>query len=145
MQRPFLFFTSLFAFFSVGCGGDENTGGAQPESGKISNNYWEGTFAELDSTFVDDVSDGNVTVLRLRDSMQAFSGTLSSQGPDGEQNVFRYKEGKAHGLCVMRDKSGGRTEANYRDGVLHGNFVIFGRDGSERFRWRYDNGRKIRD
>ena len=144
MQRSFLFFASFFALFCVGCGGDGNTGDDPPESRKTTNNYWEGTFAEVESTFVD-VVDGNLTVLRLRDSMQAFSGTLSSQGPDGEQNVFRYKEGKRHGLCVMRDKSGGRTEANYRDGALHGNFVIFGRDGSERFRWRYDNGSKIRD
>jgi len=144
MKRPFHFVVSLFALFFAGCGGDGGHDGESPESGESSNDYWEGTFAEVESTFLD-IPDGNVTVLRSRDSMQPFSGTLSSQGPDGEQNVFRYKEGKRHGLCVMRDKSGGRTEANYRDGALHGNFVIFGRDGSERFRWRYDNGSKIRD
>ena len=144
MNWVFLLFVSLFALFFAGCGGNGVNDDESPESWESSNDYWEGTFAEVESTFVD-IPDGNGTVLRLRDSMQAFSGTLSSLGPDGEQNVFRYKEGKRHGLCVMQDKSGGRTEANYRDGVLHGNFAIFGRDGSERFRWRYDSGRKIRN
>ena len=144
MQRPLLIAFSLLALLFAGCGEDAEKGGGSPESGKTNKNYWEGTFAEREATFLENL-DGNVTVLRFRDGVEVFSGTLTSHGPEGEQRVFRYKEGKKHGLCVMRDKSGGRTEANYRDGVVHGTFVIFGRDGAERFRWRYDDGRKIRD
>ena len=144
MQRPLLIAFSLLAFLFAGCGEDAEKGGGPPESGNTNQCYWEGTFAESGATFLEGL-DGNVTVLRFRDGMEAFSGTLTSHGSEGEQRVFRYKEGKQHGLCVMRDKSGGRTEANYRDGVVHGTFVIFGRDGTERWRWRYENGKKLKE
>ena len=133
----------LFAFFLGGCG-DEEEQVEVPLQRESLQRTWEGTFAEREATFVE-VLEGNVTTVRFRENKAPFAGTMTSHGPDGEDRISRFREGKKHGLCVIRDKNGGRTETNYRDGLEHGLLVIFGRDGSERFRWRYDNGRKIKE
>ena len=133
MQRPLLIAFSLLALLFAGCGEDAEQGGGSLESGKTNKNYWEGTFAEREATFLEGL-DGNVTVLRFRDGVEVFSGTLTSHGPEGEQRGFRYKEGKKHGLCIIRDQKGGRTETNYLHGVQHGLQVLFSRNGEERFR-----------
>ena len=138
-----IFVALLFAFALGGCG-DEEEQGAVPVRGESLQRAWAGTFAEREATFVE-VTDGNVTIVRFRENNKLFTGMMTSHGPEGEQRISRFREGKKNGLCVIRDKSGGRTESNYRDGLEHGVFVIFGRDGVERFRWRYENGKKIRE
>ena len=138
-------FSCCALLFAAGCGdgGDQANDKSSMEE-EMAKFHWEGTFAEREAAFME-TFDGNSTILLLRDSLAPFTGSITSHGLEGELRVFRYKEGRRHGLCVLRDKSGGRTEANYWEGVEHGSFVIFGRNGGERFRWRYENGRKVRE
>ena len=125
----------------AGCGGEED--GNDP-SGQPSSADWNGTFSERDTTFTEVVED-RLAVLRWRENNETFSGKLTSHGVAGERRVFRYLDGKKHGLCIMVDQAGARTETNYREGLEHGSHVMFGRDGKERFRWRYDNGKMMKE
>ena len=116
------------------------------EEGEAPNNQpandWNGTFAQSKEFFIENV-EGNATVLRVRDGNIPFTGRVTTHWPNGKQHVYRYREGKKHGLCTLRDKAGARTETNYLHGVEHGLHVQFGRDGKKRFEWRYVNGRLI--
>ena len=138
-------------FLFTGCddGGElseSRNNGAAKGKGNIANKHavsaWNGTFAQSKDYFIEN-RDGNATVLRVRDGNETFTGKVTMHGPNGEQRVFRYREGRKHGLCIIRDKAGARTETNYLHGIEHGLHVQFGRDGKERFRWRYENGRRI--
>ena len=134
----------LFLAFVLGGCGDGEEQGDDPARRESVQRTWEGTFADRKTTFMEMV-EANATIVRFRENKEPFTGTMISHGPEGESRVFRYREGKKHGLCVIRDKSGGRTETNYRDGVEHGLHAMFGRDGTERFRWRYENGKKVKE
>ncbi len=135
----------FLALFLAGCGEE---GGqvedSDPSRMDSAHSVWEGTFADYETTFAETV-EGNATILCFRENNEPFTGTMTSHGPEGEHRVFRYREGKKHGLCIIRDKLGGRTETNYRDDVEHGLHAMFGRDGTQRFRWRYENGKKVKE
>ncbi|MFP6855174.1 MAG: hypothetical protein VB980_05265 [Opitutales bacterium] len=131
----------LLGLFLAGCGGNEE-GGEELEQKELSSD-WNGTFAQRESIFFESL-EGNSKGLYFRESKEPFSGKITSHGSDGELHVFRYRNGLKHGLCIIVDKAGARTETNYHDGVEHGLHVMFGRDGVERFRWRYENGKMIK-
>lgn len=103
---------------------------------------WNGTVAQRETIFFEG-REGKVVLLRYRSNEEPFTGKITAHGPEGEERVFRYRAGKKHGLCIIKDRSGGRTETNYLDGLEHGLHIMFGRHGNERFRWRYENGKKV--
>ena len=134
-------FIVLLALFLGGCGGNEE-GGEDLDPKELSSD-WNGTFGQRESIFFESL-EGNLKALYFRQSKESFSGKLTSHGPDGELHVFRYRNGLKHGLCIIVDKAGARTETNYLEGLEHGLHVMFGRGGVERFRWRYENGKMIK-
>ena len=137
------FSITLFCMGLLFSGCDEGVEEGSPRNNQAAND-WNGTLAEKEEIFIENV-EGNVTVLRIRDGNKPFTGKVTIHGSNGEQRVFRYREGKKHGLCTIRDTAGARTETNYLHGVEHGLHVQFGRDGKERFRWRYVNGKMTQE
>mgnify|MGYP000072955152 FL=1 len=132
----------FFSLLLVGCG-DEEKSGVGPSQNELLVD-WNGTFAERAAIFVETVED-NMTIVRFRENKETFTGKMTAHGFGLEKKIYRYRNGKKHGLGIEVDKAGGRVETNYRDGVEHGLQVMFSRTGMERFRWRYDNGKKIKE
>ena len=138
---PKALFLSVLTLYG-GCS-ESDDGSEKPVQQQLKT-QWNGTVAQRESTFFKS-REGGVELLLYRATEEPFTGKTTTHGPEGEERVFRYRQGKKHGLCIIKDKSGGRTETNYRDGIEHGMHIMFGRNGNERFRWRYENGEKVND
>jgi len=133
----------VLSLLLVGCSDEEKSIDA-PASNEDSVD-WNGTFTEREAFFVEVLED-NLRVVRYRENNETFSGKITSHGFGEEKRIYRYRDGKKHGLCIEVDEAGGRVETSYRHGLEHGLQVIFGRkDGKERFRWRYENGKKVKE
>ena len=125
---------------AVGCGDDS---GPDKDAPAMPSGEWKGGSGAFAETFVVR-REGAKPKLYAKGAEQPFSGQVERRQDNGERWVENYRDGLKEGVGTKYSADGARTEATYRNGVLHGPMIMYDRRGRERIRMNYLEGSLIK-
>ena len=127
----------LFLAHVVSCGFDD-----RPEDTSAPG-FWEGNQTDFESGF-SFRSKGNESILHYEKTGQPYSGSIE-RNASSVSTRQTFSSGKLNGLSTKFSKDGSRVEANYRNGLLHGEMIFYSADGTIRSVMNYEEGRLVVD
>ncbi|MDG1138902.1 MAG: hypothetical protein P8N49_05220 [Opitutales bacterium] len=130
----FRLFILSFFFFLLHCGTEESS-----ENQDLSPATWQGSDEEFESQFELETEKDYSTILINSNTKNRFEGILETRDLNASK-IKKYKNGKLNGLSVLKSKDGSRVEANYSDGILHGEMILYDDQNKIRSIIHYRNG-----
>ena len=128
----------LFYFAHVvSCGFDD-----RPEDTSAPD-FWEGNQTDFESGF-SFRSKGNESILHYEKTGQPYSGSVERNASEVSTRQT-FSSGRLNGLSTKFSNDGSRVEANYRNGLLHGEMIFYSADGTIRSVMNYNEGRLVVD
>ena len=105
---------------------------------------WNGTGDDFDSTFEmqESLSENRGNRLVVKSTDLPYSGMIRRVDA-GQTTVQTFQDGLLSGKSVRKSVDGAHVEANYVDGNLHGQMVIYDANGNIRSTIEYENGKLI--
>lgn len=135
-----LCFGAFSLLLAAGCGDGGESGEDAPG---IPSGEWKGGSGAFAETFEVRRENG-VGKLYAKGGKKPFTGKVERRQANGERWEENYRDGLKDGPGVKYAADGARTEATYSNGVLHGPMILYDRQGRERSRWNYVEGRLVR-
>ena len=112
-------FILSFLFFLVHCGIEEGRDNQDPYPAT-----WEGSDEEFEDQFELETEEDYSTILINSVTKNRFEGILETHEFNASK-IKKYKNGKLNGLSVLKSKDGSRGEAHYKEGILHGEMILY--------------------
>ena len=135
-----VFLGVLSLLFLAGCGDNFEP---EKETPAIPSGEWRGGSEAFAETF-ELRPDMDVRRLYAKGGREPFSGKVERRQANGERWEENYRDGLKEGVEIKYSADGARTEASYLKGALHGPMVMYDRQGRERIRMHYEEGRMVK-